>query len=200
MLHACSVRIADFFVRQEIALKQQYEMLVYGIELILYTIISTFGLITIGVLLNETIQALIIIALYYTNQTVGGGKHAKSHLQCFLLMALFLCIGLLLCNLNIPIEVCMGIMFVSSAYMFFVPLILHPNKRYLVNKEKCFIARSRKYICGCVGVFFFCYCMFPSVLNAYSVGLMLSALSRFVAQREQKLRKNDLIDNGIRGA
>ena len=52
----------------------------YGIDIFLYTLISSIGLLLIGTLAHRFFEAAIWITLYYLNQTFGGGYHATSHL------------------------------------------------------------------------------------------------------------------------
>lgn len=60
---------------------------IYGCELWLYTILSTLGLLILGVFLQSFWEAVIIIFIFYNCQSTGGGFHASSHMRCFLTMA-----------------------------------------------------------------------------------------------------------------
>lgn len=76
------------------ASKEQYDICRYGIEILLHTILSTLGLFATGLYLRMFPEALIIITVFYINQSLGGGFHASSHMKCFITMALFLTSGL----------------------------------------------------------------------------------------------------------
>lgn len=85
--------ILAFLEANEIVRAEDHEVYAYGLDAILYTMISTLGLVLIGVVMRSTTEALVIIGMFYINQTLGGGFHASTHLRCFLTMA----VGLLCC-------------------------------------------------------------------------------------------------------
>ena len=64
------------------------ETYIYGFDIAIYTFLSTFGLFLIGWIADRPIETALLIFLYYTNQSSGGGFHASSHLMCFLTMVL----------------------------------------------------------------------------------------------------------------
>ncbi|MFR3405138.1 MAG: accessory gene regulator B family protein [Christensenellales bacterium] len=72
------------------------ETYIYGFDIAIYTFLSTFGLFLIGWIADRPIETALLIFLYYTNQSSGGGFHASSHLMCFLTMVLGECFSLLL--------------------------------------------------------------------------------------------------------
>ena len=55
----------------------------YGADLVSYTLLITAGLLLAGALCHLFWQTAVIIALYYTNQTLGGGYHASTHGRYF---------------------------------------------------------------------------------------------------------------------
>lgn len=118
------------------------EVYVYGLDTTLYTFFSTAGLLLIGCLLGRSMEALITIVLFYTNQTLGGGFHASTHLNCFLTMAL----GLLGCiaSYSLPFNLfaCCAFGVVSLLLMVKWPLVLHKNKKHLQSKQAKFRQHS----------------------------------------------------------
>ncbi len=87
-------RILDIIDRHFPLDDDQRVVCAYGLDLLLYTIISTAGLMMVGVVFHMPMQAVIIICVFYINQSVGGGYHADTHLTCFLTMAFGLTLGL----------------------------------------------------------------------------------------------------------
>lgn len=59
----------------------EFEVYQYAFDIALYTIISTTGLIFVGLLCNQIVPTLICISLFYLNQSFGGGYHASTHLR-----------------------------------------------------------------------------------------------------------------------
>lgn len=152
----------------------------YGIELALYTILSTCGLLLIGWIFNRLFEILIIIAFYYTNQTVGGGFHASSHLRCFSMMS----IGLLVCistlNLSISVATLIVLLHISLIILWIYPVELHPNKEYLVKNLPKLQRNSRvvSLISYQVVLVLILQCKQINITNAASFGILVSAISR----------------------
>lgn len=129
--------------RKGIIAAEDREIYAYGLDAALYTLISTAGLLTLGVLLGRFAQTLLIVTLFYINQTLGGGFHAKSHKSCFLTMT----VGLLVCLLSLALPyhpaACGAVGVGSLLLLFGIPLTLHPNKAYLYSQRDRLAKRSR---------------------------------------------------------
>jgi len=157
---------------------QQREVCFYGAQTALHTLFSTLWLCGIGFLCGKYAETLIIISVFYLCQTVGGGKHKKTMLGCTLLMTVFLLIGLLITDLGITMPFIIGISLLSCGYLWAVPLVLHPNKAYLVMNRQRMICISR--ICTCLLVLALpvISAVIPARILPFAVGLFFSALSR----------------------
>ena len=108
MIRKLASRCLAFLTQRTGIAAAQRDVYLYGIELFLHTLFSTLGLLIISALLHRPIEGSIIIALYYTNQTIGGGFHASAHTRCFLTMSVGLVLALLLLNHQPPfIGICM---------------------------------------------------------------------------------------------
>ena len=160
----------------------------YGIDIFLYTLISTMGLLLIGALAHRFFEAVIWITLYYLNQTFGGGYHATSHLKCFITMVIFLATCLLLLTVAIPLYLQILLLIVSSMLLFLFPLRLHENKRYLAKHSRFFVIRYR-----CVLLLEFCIAilLLLALPGQYAemcmLGVATSAISRIVGILQDKM-------------
>ena len=160
----------------------------YGIDIFLYTLISTMGLLLIGALAHRFFEAVIWITLYYLNQTFGGGYHATSHLKCFITMVIFLATCLLLLTVAIPLSLQILLLIVSSMLLFLFPLRLHENKRYLAKHSRFFVIRYR-----CILLLEFCIAIFLllALPGQYAemcmLGVATSAISRIVGIVQDKM-------------
>lgn len=161
---------------------EQYDTVQYSIGLLLYTVISTCGLLMIGVCFHQFENACLIICTFYTNQTTGGGHHANSHLKCFCLMASFLTVGLSLCSIPFSPWLSLIIALGSLILLFTFPFVLHPNKQYLHQDKPRLTRRSRLVIVLQGTLVLVCYIVKIQWLQAFSIGLAFSALSRLVAK------------------
>lgn len=150
--------------------KEAHDVCTYAFDIIIYTICSTMALIVIGWLMGRTLQTLVCIAIFYCNQTVGGGYHAHSHTSCFLTMVVGLLVYHLLITLCIPIVLWNILAVVAVAILFRWPLVLHENKRYLENKREELALHSRIFIT----VESIIYALF-SVLSVNSLSIWMAA-------------------------
>lgn len=168
---------------------EQYDALNYGMETLVYTVLSTLALVMIGFLFMQPLNACIIIAVFYLNQTIGGGFHANSHMKCFITMAFFLMLGLAINYLHLPAKSYAILSVFAFIILMMCPLTLHKNKQYLGEQSARLILRSRlittmqmmMYIAICIGL--------RSMHMAFSIGVVFSALSRLFAvlTRRQQL-------------
>ena len=160
----------------------------YGIDIFLYTLISSISLLLIGTLAHRFFETAIWITLYYLNQTFGGGYHATSHLKCFITMAVSLAACLLLLTVAIPLYLQILLLVVSSMLLFLFPLRLHENKRYLAKHSRFFVIRYR-----CILLLEFCIAIFLllALPGQYAemcmLGVATSAISRIVGIVQDKM-------------
>lgn len=152
----------------------------YGINIAINTLISTIGLLIVGVILHEVQSAFIIIFVFYLNQTFGGGFHATTHTQCFLFMLFWITLALLIIHKSIvTITALFFFDIVSFAIMFSFPVILHPNRAFLANKLSLYKKRMHIILFGEIITCFILKQDKPLV--AFSLGLVISAISKLIA-------------------
>lgn len=179
--------IIAFLEANEIVRAEDHEVYAYGLDTILYTMISTLGLVLIGVVMRSTTEALVIIGMFYINQTLGGGFHASTHLMCFLTMAvgLLCCLSTLFIPFPLPASLIIALM--SMGFMLRFPLVLHINKAYLSNKRKLFSKHSQQaLIFQLLAICFFLIWRDVHMVQTIAVGLLSCAFSRAVAVVQQK--------------
>lgn len=135
--------IVQMLEKRNITATDDHQIYVYGFDAAIYTLCSTVGLLIMGFLLGMVPETIVIVLLFYINQTLGGGFHTSTHLKCFLTMA----VGLLCCLstffLPFSLPVYLGTAVVSLGLMMRYPLILHKNKTYLTAKYPELCKRSR---------------------------------------------------------
>ena len=157
------------------------ETYIYGFDIAIYTFLSTFGLFLIGWIADRPIETALLIFLYYTNQSSGGGFHASSHLMCFLTMVLGELLFLVSFLLPYSLLACIGISVISLLFMWTHPLVLHPNKSYLKKKAPQLIKRSRQILLlETTLLVAFILLNIPDIIQAGSLAFLLSAVSRNV--------------------
>ena len=87
MIKRIAEGIVSYLERHNAIDVENRDVYVYGCDIAVYTIASTIGLIAIGAGFGYFIETLELIFVFYTNQTLGGGYHAPTHLRCFITMA-----------------------------------------------------------------------------------------------------------------
>ena len=158
----------------------------YGFELWLYTIISTLGLILVGVVFRASIEAMIIITIFYICQSNGGGYHANTHLKCFLTMVCGLIIGIFMIKglkdrLFLPLTGLLGMIM-----LLLNPLCLHQNKQYLSVRIKALKRRSVLCTIFISTVTLVLYALRVQLFSAMCMGMFLSSISRTIAAIQKK--------------
>lgn len=80
MLHKLSETIADYFFDE----KDQYTMdvYIYGIELVLSSLLGNILVILIGIVTGSLIESIIFMAALTSVRVFSGGYHANTYLKC----------------------------------------------------------------------------------------------------------------------
>ena len=154
----------------------------YGVEALLHTVLSTSGLLLIGVCFHRLFETLIIVSVFYINQTLGGGFHATSHIKCFLTMALSLSLSLLFCKLQASQWIFILPCVAALIMLFLNPLILHDNKKYLETRSAFFIKRSCIVTAAWTCIVIFCAVKATTLIPPIAIGVITSAISRITAR------------------
>ena len=79
MIHALSKRIAFLFFNNG---EYPIEVYVYGVELIISSLIGKIIVLTLGILLGRLVETLIFIILIKYIRRYSGGFHAKTYIVC----------------------------------------------------------------------------------------------------------------------
>lgn len=103
-----------------------------GLELAVFTFLSTSCLFLIGFLSGHLLDTVLIVSVFYTLQTAGGGYHADSHIKCLMTMISGLAVSLAL----LPGISCSGAKCILLLYLWSRPLSLHKNKEHLRYAKK----------------------------------------------------------------
>lgn len=162
--------------------KDQHAVYAYGCELFLYTIVSTLGLLLIGIALGKLIETSVLITIFYLCQSNGGGYHAVTHMRCFLTMAIGLLIALLLISIPLSNTFYVIILLLSVVTLVAFPLCLHPNKQYMVTQTSELVTHSR-LITSCIAICIVLISLYTSlpIMHSGSVAMLCSSMSRIYA-------------------
>lgn len=185
-------RLANFVVTRLIDRgvvdRERMDVYVYGASAFIYTLASTAGLLLTGIVFHRFWESLLIMCIFYLNQTVGGGFHASSHMRCFSTMF----IGLIVCLITYYISIKPWVVYSLLAFSYFIlfgiPLVLHSHKDYLEGQRHILKNRSRIITAiQMLVVALFLFLRKSDLLITCSLGVVTSAISRIVgfARRKQ---------------
>lgn len=181
MLTIIAKRVTEFLLPDSTD-TQERSLCEYGCELWIYTMISTAGLLLLGVLLNEFWGTIVMIVVFYLCQSYGGGFHASSHFRCFLTMSIAVMSGTFLLHCSFSPSAMFFILCSSIVFLLVIPLILHPNKYYLLSEQITLCKKSRAVtVTIAVVITSFGLLGFWHLFHAGCISMLFSAVSRFSA-------------------
>lgn len=124
--------------------KEQFEILQYGIEVILSTVTGIISVLILSIFINSVIESIIFLVIFAMLRTYTGGYHAKNHLSCILIL-----------NVNIVIGVAFSkllegfMLYISAIIMSFIGNIIITIASPVVNENhqlsKRQIEQSKKF-------------------------------------------------------
>lgn len=180
MTEQISKRIVSHLKKKGIIIHDE-DVYLYGCDAVIYTIVSTIGLLTIGFLCHRAIHACVFIAIFYLNQSIGGGFHANSHWKCFSVMSIAMLIGFGMMEIT-EMHPCLSCIAIPSLFvLLLIPLVLHPNLQHLQSKSRTLIQKSRiatAFQAAALIIISLLKIVTPSI--ALSVSITLSAISRII--------------------
>lgn len=181
-------RLTEYFIQKGVIPSDERDVYEYGFDITLYTLLSTLGLLAIGVILRQLVNTAVLIAIFYTCQSFGGGYHAPTHLRCFLSMCVGLTAGLAL--LWLPVDELWFALAggASIAALLVIPLVLHPNKSYLQPQAPQLRTKSRIATLLCVLLCALLVVFVRLPLRLFATGFILAALSRLYAWMRARKR------------
>ena len=188
MIHQFAECIVTYWEKRGILKSKNREVYVYGVDLAVYTILSTLGLLLIGWIGGYPIVSTILIALYYALQSTGGGFHASTHLRCFISMAVGMILFLFSLRFYHFLPLYLGLALIASILLWRYPLILHPNKRHLAQRAQKCVIRSRCITLSCI-VLLLISILFKfsnSITQTFAFALICGAVSRAAARIQHK--------------
>ena len=131
MLHTLSKRIAFLLFSDD---EYPIEVYVYGIELIISSLIGELIVFCLGLLLGKLIETIIFILLIKYIRIYSGGYHAKTYIVCNMVFISSYLLSVLIshCLCNVPEGIIIMLMLVTTLVTVLAMLTLAPIEN--VNK------------------------------------------------------------------
>lgn len=102
--------------------KKQRAVMIYGLDLLLSSIVSVASFLVLGVLLGTGLQTVCFWGIFIPLQSFGGGYHCQTHFRCWLLM-LVCYLGALYVIVPLPISILWcGALLASYSFVKLAPI------------------------------------------------------------------------------
>ena len=190
MLDFISAKITSALLGER-ADADRLEICTYGVEGALYTLLSTAGLLLIGLAAGLFLPTCVLVTFFYSNQSAGGGYHASTHTSCFVTMASVLLTCILVTHLRLFGSFTFFLLaMVSGIYLWFRPMHLHANKEYLLCQRERIVRRSRIVVFYSLLLVMLMYRWNLDCFQMSVLGMIVSAVSRYAAIHISNQSKN----------
>lgn len=179
--------ICTFFIKKIITLSNlskdsdDIEVYVYGLLTFVYTIIPIGILITIGLILDKSLEMLVWLITFISVRKYAGGYHAKNPLSCFLYSVLLGLSSLIICSHITLIDANLYLMCIIVHLIILVTLAPITKKEF--SQETILLCKVK--IGLLISIFAVILFFFPSMQSIYLHALFCTSFL-LVAQFWQK--------------
>lgn len=101
MFPRLSNRIVDVLVENKTINSENRELYYYGFNQGLTAILNLFTVLLIGIIFGCTVQLAVFMVAYIPLRSYAGGFHASTHIRCYILSIIILCVIALILNIDI---------------------------------------------------------------------------------------------------
>lgn len=131
MLSFISSHIVKKMILNNMIDKNEKELFIYGIELIISNISSIFIVLLLGILFHKLIEAITLLILLWILRYYSGGYHAKTMLRCSCITILTFLLFVIYLNIFSSSSNLLMWFFIILIYIFKIPnnLDIQINKR-----------------------------------------------------------------------
>lgn len=98
-MNLCISKLAKKLEAYQIISPEEYDIYYYGLEILLYTTITSLSILLISHVINSVVFGIIYLFITMPLRSTLGGYHASTHMLCFLLSNLLYCSISILINL-----------------------------------------------------------------------------------------------------
>ncbi len=181
MLEHLAEDITFILVKNKIIDIDDRAIYIYGVQIILSTLIITIFLLILGIILNKVILTLFFISTFIILRSCTGGYHAESFSGCFVITTLIYLSELLInCLLLNKYKTVLGMIFVivSTVVIYKLSPVEHENSPLSSDEKKKFKRISRITI-SVIAVFISIgfYSNYISIDITFLVSLTILAIS-----------------------
>lgn len=137
MENKLSKRICSLLLKWGVITAELEEVYIYGFELLISFLFSTFTVLLIGALLHQMICTLIFLLIFIFVRQFTGGYHAKTYFRCqFCTISSYLIVLTLSLNTTIPIWAFLILGIVGLTVIGAWGPIENPHKPLTINEKR----------------------------------------------------------------
>lgn len=101
MFNAAVSNIVDTWVDYGVIEEENKDIYIYGLDLVLFSTLNLLAILITAAVTGKLIESILLIIVTVPLQMLGGGFHAKTHLNCFFIMYIgWWCVMWLTPNVN----------------------------------------------------------------------------------------------------
>ena len=135
MLHKISSSLADRLINAEIVTRESRDVYIYGIEVLLSSLLSTLLILIIGLALNRFVDTLSFLAVFIGLRSFSGGFHANTYLRCAVVtLSVYFAVILLSFYVKVPQAALLCLAPIGVALLAVAAPVRNPNK-HLTESE-----------------------------------------------------------------
>lgn len=175
MIDRLSRKITQKLIDKEIISFEDWEIYMYGLQMMISGIVKFIGFMIIAWLLGWVVEAIVFITVFSLLRVNAGGYHADTYLKCFLITAIatFSSIGIVKYYFISGSVLYMAmISLLAGALVLFYAPVDTPNKRMAGNEKKIFRRRSIVVLILEIFVIVAAYLISPKILIFCNIAAM----------------------------
>lgn len=142
MYHEAATKLTAYFVSKTGEKRDDFEILVYGAELLLSSIVNTIFILVIGLVFDCFIETLLFLAFFCPLRKYAGGFHASAYWSCSLIFCIYFA---LICYFigDIPLVWRVAAAIVNAIAVLLLAPVEDPNKPIRGKRKEKIIVRTR---------------------------------------------------------
>jgi accessory gene regulator B len=120
MIKNLSENITDYFYLNNIINKEEKELYIYGLHLIISSIIGITIILTLGLIFNIFSNTFLFLISFISIRMYSGGYHAKSYIKCNITLITIYLIMFLIVNYTPTELICLSSILLSIITVFII--------------------------------------------------------------------------------
>jgi accessory gene regulator B len=186
MIQKLAIDLANIFVHDKIIDSKEFQIHVYGLELLLSATINFVFVFIISIIFHVFTETLLFLAAFIPLRTIAGGFHAQTHRNCILLFTIVYFLFAWLIPIIPPIYLVQYILFAGfiSTILIWKYAPVETENKPLSDKEKVVLRKKSLILSGFNLLVSIAGIRFSNLRLAFYVsGILAAAVSLLVAKK-----------------